>query len=203
MSELPSKGPPPLPPSVLPYAVPFSSFNPSPGELWRDGKLLVVPTFARLPHVCVKCNQPVSEGTPGSKRLTQKLAWHHPALYFLILPGVLIYAIVVLALQKKATLELSLCPVHNGRRVRWLVFTWVTVALGLGLIVLGFGGVTGGAKRNEMWLAWMMLGGLLLALLGGIVGAIMVRPVTPTRIDDVRAWIKGVSPELLATLPAV
>jgi hypothetical protein len=201
MSESPSKGPPPLPPSVLAYAVPFSSTVPAPGELWRDGKLLVAPTFARLPYVCVKCNQPVPEGTPGSKRLTQKLAWHHPALYFLILPGVLIYAIVVLAVQKKATVELSLCPVHNGRRVRWLVFTWVTVVGGLGLIGLGCGGGSAWAKSNDMWPAWVMLGGLLIALLGGIIGATLVRPITPARINDVRAWIKGVSPELLATLP--
>src|SRR3954470_1330729 len=184
MSDSPLKGSPPLPPSVLPYAVPYSSHVPAPGELWRDGKLLVVSTFARLPDVCVKCNQPVPAGTPGSKRMTQKLTWHHPALYFLILPGVLIYAIVAMAVQKKATVELSLCPVHNGKRARWLIFTWVTVLLGLGLIGLGCGGGIGWAKSNDIWPAWVVLGGFLLAIVGGIVGATMIRPINPKRIDD-------------------
>jgi hypothetical protein len=82
-----------------------------------------------------------------------------------------------------------------------LTFMWVTVIGGLALIVAGCAGGTGYAKHNDMWPAWVILGGFLVAIVGGIVGAVMIRPLTPTRIDERYAWFKGVSPELLATLP--
>src|SRR6478735_23856 len=191
----PPNAPPPLPPAVLPYAVPLSNQS-SAGGPWREGSLLVTTTFAQLPHVCVKCNVPVLDGAAGGKRLTQKYTWHHPALYFLILPGVLIYAIVALVLQKKATVELSLCPAHNSRRVKWLIFTWVSVLGGLGLVAFGCAGGMGMAKNNDMWPAWTMLAGALIAIVGGIVAVINGRVLTPRRIDDRHAWFKGASPDL-------
>jgi hypothetical protein len=169
---------------------------------WREGPILIVPAQASLPARCVKCNAIVGDER-GSRRLTQKLAWHHPAIFLLILPGVLIYAIVALCLQKKAAVELSLCPIHNAKRTRWLIFTWVTVLIGLGTIVGGCAGGVGYAHNNDMWPAWRMLGGLLIAIIGGIVGIVGSRVLTPKRIDDRYAWLKGADPDFLSNFPAV
>ena len=187
---------------VIAYATPTPYVYQPAMNAWRDGPILIVRSLTSLPGRCVKCNADVTD-QPGSKRLTQKLAWHHPALFLLILAGILIYAIVALIVQKKATVELSLCPVHNAKRTRWLAFTWAVVLIGLGMLIWGCAGGTNYARHDDMWPAWFMLGGIAVAVIGGIIGLVGARVLTPKRIDEHFAWLKGAAPEFLDNFPAV
>ncbi len=80
-------------------------------ELHRKGKQLVVELGAVFPDRCLKCNAP-AEGF--KKRFN--VSWHHPALYLLVLLGLLIYVIVALVVRKTARLDIPLCPRHRALR---------------------------------------------------------------------------------------
>ena len=49
--------------------------------VYRDGKNLVVTRGAELPPICIRCGQAATGGF-----LRQKLYWHEPWLYILLLP---------------------------------------------------------------------------------------------------------------------
>ena len=55
------------------------------GDLWRDGKLLLIRKGAELPDRCLKCNEP-AEGY----RLKRTLSWHPPGWYLLVLLNLII-----------------------------------------------------------------------------------------------------------------
>lgn len=199
MSQYPSQ--PQQTQPVLGYAGPMTT---NAAQLqpyaWREDALLVVPALAMLPPRCVKCNAEV-HGEPGSRRLTQKLAWHHPAFFLLILAGLLIYVIVALCIQQKATIEMSLCPTHAAKRRNWLVVAWVSAIVGIGAMIFGCGGGSALAHHNDMWPFWLIIGGILLALVGGVAGIIGARALTPKRIERGYAWLAGAHADFLAPLP--
>lgn len=155
------------------------------GALWRSGKLLVMRKGATLPGRCVKCGA----DAPGEK-LTRKLFWHHPALYLLILPGLLIYAIVATVVGKRAKIQVGLCHEHRGRRRRDLIIAWSLFLLSLALFVAA------GVWEN----GWCVAFGVAALLASPIYGMITCAVVTPKKIDDQFVWLKGVSPEFLESL---
>jgi hypothetical protein len=158
----------------------------TPGEgVWREGKNLVISRDALLPDRCVKCNA-VTTG-----RLKRKLAWHHWAIYLLILLSLLIYAIVAMIIRKRATVDLGLCDVHKAKRRTYI---WITL-----LMILG--GVAGFVLAIAVYDGTPALIGLLLLITGFVFGAIMIRVTYPSKIDDRFVWLRGVNKEYLDQLP--
>jgi hypothetical protein len=192
----------PSPQQVLPYAGPATGAAPQflQPYAWREDAMLVVPAMASLPPRCVKCNAEVA-GEKGSRRITLKLTWHHPALYVLILPGLLVYAIVALCVQQKATVQISLCPTHAAKRSKWLLFAWTSAVIGIGGMIFACAGGSALAHHSDMWPLWVMLGGILLAIVGGIVGIVGSRALTPKRMERGYAWLNGAHPDFVALFP--
>jgi hypothetical protein len=84
--------------------------------LRRDGTEFEATRGAVPPPACVKCGAPADQ----PKKPTD-FYWHHPALYLLIFAGVVVYAIVAIAVRKRFVLAVPLCAEHlaRRRRLRW------------------------------------------------------------------------------------
>ena len=66
------------------YVLPPPPTVGTPGTgVWRDKATLIMSKDAQLPARCIKCNAPAT-----GARLKKKLSWHHPAIYLLILRGI-------------------------------------------------------------------------------------------------------------------
>jgi len=121
-------------PSFNPYAPPQVS-NPAArpdGECFRQGKLFIVPreNAAYVPcDSCVKCGQ------PATKRLPRHFYWHHPALYLLILPGLLLYVLVAVIVRKQMRITIGLCDRHRAVRRWWITAAWLLLLSGLAFFV--------------------------------------------------------------------
>ena len=169
---------------VLPYASPHGYTD----SAWREGNVLIVRKDTVLPDRCFKCNAP-AEGQPLKKRL----AWHHPALFLLIVfPGLLIYAIVALIVQKKGTVYIGLCGAHRRRRVFLISIAW---ALVLGSIVLF-------VLSGQYELGVLALAGIIM-FLAGLIMAVAIQLTTAKRIDDHFVWLRGAGSAFLDNFPAV
>ena len=161
----------------------------------RQGNVMYVPTGVQLPPFCIKCNAP-AEGEP--KRV--KLTWHPPALLFLILLGLLPYAIVAMICSKKAVVYLPLCAKH---RSPWTITSTIGLLLLLGgvgvcgvLIWLDASNTSGPGIIDRMGPACLLIP--LAAIAGVVVMVFSLRRVAPSRIDDFgNAWIKGINGDYL------
>lgn len=154
--------------------------------VWRSGKQLVTPLDATLPQRCIKCNEPTND-----KQMKRKLYWHSPAIYLIILVGLLIYVIVAMCCRKKATVLVSICPKHRAARRNVILVGWLLVLGGLVGAVWGFA-------------ANYPLAGFLgiAAFLGGMIYGIgRGRLVFATKIDKEHLWLGGCKPEFLAGFP--
>jgi hypothetical protein len=155
------------------------------GGVWSDGTSLVMYKNAQLPDRCVKCNVPV-----GGRRLRRKLWYINPLLYILAISP-LIFVIVYMIVRKGATIDIGLCERHVQRRRTMLTIAWCMFALAIVSFPVA-------AMLESPWPA--LLGVLL--LVGSIIPAVLGNNVvTPAKIDDTYAWLKGVCPEYLASLP--
>jgi hypothetical protein len=161
--------------------------------LWREGNLLVMHKMAPLPPICVK------SGQPATQWLKRKLTWHPPWIFVLILLHILIYAVVALIMQKKATIQIGLTDEWKGRRQTRMLIAWGTGLGGIALGVLGI--VLGNQGRGWEGYFFLTLLGLLLMLGAAICGLLACRLVSPYRITDQYLWLKGVHPSLLDQLP--
>jgi hypothetical protein len=123
---------------------------------------------APLPNRCVKCN------APTHRTLKRNLRWHHPALYILIIGGVLLYALLALVLSKTATINVGLGETHAAARKRDILITWL-------LVLLSFVSFYFAASAEAMSLLFV---GLMLFLGGVIYGVVKARVVAPQKIDD-------------------
>jgi hypothetical protein len=197
MSNYPNASQPPAAPPPLPvYATPNGyQYQPQMGP-WRDGMMLVTTTNAVLPDVCVKCNAPAN-----GYKLRRQMAWHESWLYALILAGVVVYAVVAMVMQKKATIHLGLCPVHRAKRTRTILIAW-----GIALLALAVG--IGGAmlvyenRSTRDFTGLAVVAGIVLLIVAAVVGSIGARVLKPSRIDDHFAWFKGVHPDFLSMFPS-
>ena len=176
-------------------AQPISYYSPTAqygGGVWNYGGVLVMHKQAQLPPQCIKCCAP-AEGEP----LKRKLTWHPGWVYLLILPGILIYAIVALAIQEKATVYVSLCEKHRARRrmnlwIAWLIF--------FGSIACFF--IAANVRGRDMPVYWTMAGifGILIALIYSVFNS---RVVTPDKIDAQYVWLKGICPQFVNQFPSM
>jgi hypothetical protein len=162
--------------------------------LWRDEKLLVVALTestvyrreATLPDRCVKCNAPAH-----GYRLSRKLQWHPPGYYAVILLNVIIYAIVANAVSKRAKIEVGLCADHRRMRFRDLLIAWGLFAAASCSFV---------TASLALPTASITVGALCL-IASMVYGFTKGRVVSPKRIDDDHAWLRGVCTQYLDTLP--
>ena len=155
--------------------------------VWRRQRQLVVALSAALPDRCVKCNCDVA----GS-RLKRVLYWHHPALYLMILfPGLLIYAIVAMAVRKRAIIMIGLCAEHRSQRARAILIAWLLAVLG------GCGAFYGIVNDGMAYVG----AGLLAVLVAMILGLVRGPVVQAKKIDGGHAYISGVCRKYLEQLP--
>lgn len=152
------------------------------GDCEREGQLLVVRKGTRLPDYCVKC------GEPAEHRLPRKLTWHPPGYYFVILAGVLVYFILALCIRETAKIDIGLCERHWRRRRTWIAWGWMIALGGIAAIVAG---------SNSTDLGVLIALGMLMFLFGLIGAMIGSQLVTPTKIDNRFAWLKGCHPDFL------
>lgn len=155
-------------------------------QLWRSGKYLVTAKEVRLPARCIHCNVPV-EGKAKKK----DIYWHHPLIFLSILPGILIYVILVLVLRKHVRVYYYFCREHKNRRRLHIAIAWA--------LVLGLPG---------MWAIWLatpngwLLWASVISLFAGLIYAVIFVPVlTARKIDRYYGWLKRAHPDFLATLP--
>jgi hypothetical protein len=181
----PHAGAAPAPPSPWPSSPRTAQPPASHAYVWRSGSALVIRTGTGLPPRCVKCNGPAV--LPVKQRT---IYWHHPALYLLILAGVLIYAIVALVVRKQASVAPGLCARHRQRRLAWIGAGWLGPVAGILLMA-----ASGKAS------AITVLGAVVLVV-SPILGVVMSQIVAATRIDDGFVHLKGCGEPFLAGLPA-
>ena len=134
---------------------------------------------------CFRCNN------PAKVTKSKNLVWHHPSVYFGLLAGILVYIILALCLQKRATVEFGLCEKCNGRRTLWVaIWTLCTLSI-IPLIAL--------AISQES--AIPVLAGVILFVTGLIGLIICLRIGYPKRIDEVRIVLAGSSPAFRDNFP--
>ena len=177
-----------------PYAAPRSSTakvaDLPPGEAaWREGKLLVVDHGTELPPLCIKCGV---ETIDRAKKV--KLIRYPWRTYVGLLLGVIPFLLLVIITQRRATIFAHICDYHRARRRNIILGSWIGVLLGCGVIIFA------GGSRDDTAAVFFVLG-ILLVLGSVIVGITMSQLLTPSRIVKGRAWLRGASPEFLATLP--
>ena len=153
--------------------------------IWRSKSVLVMAKHAPLPQRCVKCN------APTQRTLKRNLRWHHPALYVLIIGGMLLYFILAMVLSKSATIHVGLCETHAAARRRDILITWLLVLLSFGCFYLS-------ATLTDM--TYLLVG--VVVLLGAVIyGTVRVRVVAPQKIDDHYVWLTGVNTNYLKEFP--
>jgi hypothetical protein len=104
--------------------------------------------------------------------------WHHPALYLVILAGVLIYAIVALIVRKSIKVSVPLCAQHAKRRSIAVTLAWVLPLAGIAdIFVLNQLNVDGGV---------IALVTIVLILAGLVIWVVVANPIVPRFIDQSR-----------------
>ena len=165
--------------------------------IWSDGKYLVVSKMVTLPPVCVLTNQ------ESERSIKRNFYWHHPALYFSILGGILIYVIVVLVLRKSQKLAIPLSEPALQKRKKTLLLSWtfgvacvaISVAAIMGLCIEAFG------YRRE-WIGVLLLFcGFVGLLTTAVIGSRFAGILAPKKITKHAGWYKGACPEYLERFP--
>jgi hypothetical protein len=158
--------------------------------VYREGKLLLVERARMgaaegmpLPPLCVRC------GKPAAGTIRRRFMWHPPWVYLLILPGLLFYAIVAMAVRKQLVLHVPLCAAHRTRRRNLLAASWIIALAGLAAPFLC------AALGLNVGVGMLFL--LLLVLLGAILGSSVAAPIRPTRIEERGGTFKGCSEAFL------
>ena len=145
-----------------------------------------------LPPVCLKC------GAQAEVTKAKTFSWHPPWVGFLILMGLLPYAIVAICLTKRMKVYALLCHQHQRH---WL---WRALYIYLGLVfflVLGCGGIflltsmeqRRGANNDFAGFFFLVT---LLAFLAWFISVIIVQhlAIRPTEITDRDITLTNVSP---------
>jgi hypothetical protein len=173
----------------------MASYVPAPAAypIARDGQRLIIAAPlpgqpVPLPPPCVKCGAPAN-GKPVDKRFY----WHHPALYLLILAGVLIYAIVATIVRKSMRLQVPLCAQHAQRRSLAVTLSWVIPLVGIAdAFILPNLGVDGGVVA--------LITGVFIVT-GLVIWAIVGYPLKPKSIDESRGVFTGFCEAYLQQFP--
>lgn len=153
--------------------------------IWRAGDKLVAHVNATFPDRCIKTNQPAH-----GKRLKRRLAWHSPALYFLLFSP-LIYLIVGFCIRKCATIEFGISDEVLTRRKRALAAGWILSLVAVLLVIFG-------AAKS---IGFLIILGIIAFLSGLVCHAVGAPIVRPSRIDAEYVWLKGVNKDYLEEFP--
>ena len=173
----------------------MASYIPAPATyaIIRDGNRLIVPNPPRkqmvpLPPPCAKCGAPAN-GKPVNKTFS----WHHPALYLLVLAGVLVYLLVAVIVRKSMRMSVPLCARHAQRRSTAVTLAWVIPLVGVAdAFVLPRFGIDGGV---------VALITLALVVTGIVIWAIVDYPIRPKSIDRYRGVFTGCAEAYLQQFP--
>ena len=149
------------------------------GDVWRDRGFLVLRKGAALPDRCVKCNAPAK-----GYRLKRKLTWP-------------LFTIVILGnITQEARVDVGLCSRHRSRRMLGIAIAFALFLGGFMLFILGASAdITHGPPVALTAASIMMIASAFLWFFSE-------RTVWAKKIDPYFAWLKGVSREYLADLPA-
>jgi hypothetical protein len=115
----------------------------------------------------------------ATNKIKRTFYWHPPAWYLLIFLNILIYAIVALAVRKKAVLEVWLCERHRCRRTIGLTMAVMIPAIAMGGCVMS--GATDG------WLGFGTLS-LLIVPVCLFIANVLPRPIY---VDEHLVRLKG------------
>jgi hypothetical protein len=159
----------------------------------RQGLQLIVPAPppgqpAILPPLCIKCGAP-ADGKP----VERTIYWHHPAVYLLILAGLLIYAIVAIVVRKSIKVRMPLCARHAQRRSIAVTLAWVLPLVGIAdAIILPQFDVDGGI---------VALITIVLVVTGLVLWGVVSSPLRPKSIDQYRGIFTGCCQIFLEQFP--
>ena len=189
--------PPPMPAQPLGYASPMTGVA---SVAWRRGSELVTPREVDLGDACVKCGAP----TDGW-RWRKTLYWISPVFILVIFVplGLLILLILYLVLRKSAKVSAGLCPAHRRRRNNGLVITTLLSVIGVTAV---FGGIFMSAESRSSdppYGVLIVIGGLAMLLVAAATGTTMARVLSPKKIDDRYAWLRGAGEGYLQTLNTI
>jgi hypothetical protein len=159
----------------------------------KDSKVVVTHDGATFPPRCVKCNA----DSPGGP-IKRNVYWHHPALYILLVAGILfrigilLYIIVAAIVRRKAIVHLHLCPRHRFLRTAAIVARWAAVPLAFIWVLL----------TGSLIPRWIMPVGLVLFFCLLIIGIFMSRTLRASMIEkDKTVFLKGLGRPFIASLP--
>ena len=185
-----------LPVQSIAYATP-GIYLPPAGVVSRLGSILIVPRDAALPPRCVKCNA----AADPKRTWTKTFYWHHPAVYLLILAGVLLYAIVALIIRKRAKAQVGLCTQHADKYRLRVIVGWAIVLLG-GCLVAAYYVGNSPTYRRMPDAPSLVIAGFVLLLLAGLWHLGATRVIYPKMISDGAAHYAGAGEPFLDSLPA-
>jgi hypothetical protein len=182
-----------------PYAAPQSGLPPAeagppaadvPPGVWRSEGLLIVRKGAELPSRCVACNRPTLNRWPMT------FYWAHPALRVLLFLNFVVYAIVLLAVRKKADLSVPLCDEHDEERKTQAHHSRLLGIGGAFLLVVSL------MALGDNLAFGLLVGLALLALIAAAFVRSNSLPLQPKKIDDDHAFLKKAGDDFLSTLPS-
>jgi hypothetical protein len=196
-----------MPPHHGMYAPPQSPIAYGPGYGYgagwaparADGPLLDYPVHGSpLPPICCKC------GTrDGLKARQANIVWVNPLAWLGALGGLLPLALMIAFMQKRVNMMLPICMTCDKRWTHGVVFRWLSFLAPFVIAPL-LGGFLGLFTESDAAFGIGIVIGFVLLILMPLVTVKLVsepRAVTAKRIDDHRALLKGVHPELLRSLP--
>jgi hypothetical protein len=163
-----------------------------------DGPILDYPVHGSpLPPICCKC------GTRDSlKARIANIVWINPLAWLGALGGLLPLAVLIAFLQKRVTIHLPICGTCDRRWTHGIVFRWLAFLAPFFLAPLVGAFLGFFTESDEAFGIGILVGFVLLILMPLLTVKLVSEPraVTAKRIDDHRALLKGVHPELLRAL---
>ena len=160
---------------------------------WRKGPLLIISQTATLPMFCVKCG-----GIAQPCQHKRTFRWHPAWMYLFMLPGLLVYALVVKFAGRRITIVLPLCDDHRKQFATYklgAMAVFISAIPGLFLCAyllpeyIGVGAVTALGALAAAVVSWYRYRSIL----------------RPTLIDHAYGHFKGASEsflQMLEPLPA-
>jgi GYF domain 2 len=147
----------------------------------REGKRLVVPRGATLPHVCVKCGQ-----TADAPDWQKNFCWCNPLFALLVLVGcigIIAYAIVYYSTRKQMQLSVPLCEQHSKARRKNTLIGWALIGASPLFLICAV------SDKSEIILLGVL--GFIALLIAGAVVLNQAQPLRPRKIDDAQGTFTG------------
>ncbi|HKR60128.1 MAG TPA: hypothetical protein VJS64_10380 [Pyrinomonadaceae bacterium] len=140
-----------------------------------------------LPYRCIKCNSV----TGVEHKVVSAIDYSHWKLPLFIFGFQMIPRRVMADLVQQVSIEIALCKKHSSNWSRDLKINLPLIALGLGLLAIGF----------YLFSGFAVALGILLFAIGALSSVAGGDPVYLRRRDSEKVWLKGAAETYLATLP--